>query len=465
MTTELTQEPRLVVHHPPGWQGTMPPTEGSKIVTDREVEIKKGSASESSSSSKGEEKLVESKEDDTSVTFKQILSSLAESKKYLPENVNKFLDSMEGKSLDDLKNEAISLASKAQEEAKKKTEEVENYGMSKLENAKKSAQEMADMVTKTTVDATKKTSSLATNSIEMVRNLPMNAVRRTSDLANKSLEIAQDATKATAERVKASPLANRGLDMIRDNTKIVIDKSLPYLPESVKDYYDKNLEGKSLEELTNEAVLSTRKNLLSVEKEEMPDVKGLALEVTDAVSNGKLFKNLLDISENIVSSNFGALKSTPDASNIRRMYNISLKVADGLRLYGMEKFSQTKRNVSDRVTINLYQMRDRIMPLLDRYATPTLRSLGNLGVPFVSRWVPESSRKSGELETESTSSTGIKSSKGTSGSGTVTVGSGGVGVNVSGGERVTITEHVESTIPPTQSNEDAAKKGKKHSKV
>jgi len=387
---------------------------------------------------------------------------------------------VEGKSLDDLKDEAMNLASKAQEEAKKKTEDVETYGMSKIENAKKTAQEMADMVTKTTMDATKKTSSLANRGIEMVQNLPKNAVRRTSDLANKSLEIAQDATKATAERVKQSPLASRGLEMLQSNVKIAMEKSKPYLPENVKDFVEKNIENKSLPELTNDVISSTRKNLLSAEKEEMPDMKGLALEVTDAVTSGKLVKNVLDLSEKAVSSQFGELKNPPNTSNLRRVFNISIKVAEGIRLFTMDKVSNLTFRYRAMLLKNMNSFRARIDPFLNQYGTPVMRSLGNLGVPFTARFQsfskPEEQPESKKAVTTKSETKGLVQGKGMSAApessssgartaeldGTAASGLGGatVAVGAGTGQNVTISEHVESTIPPTD-EATGSKKSKK----
>jgi hypothetical protein len=395
------------------------------------------------SSSEKEEKVSESKEgEDTSVVFKQILSSLAETKKYLPQRVNTFLDSMEGKSLEDLRGEAMQLAEKAKEEAKKKTQDVENIRKSTVESAKKTVHDVAE-----------KSTDIANKGLEMVTNTTKATRERTSSLANKGMEIVSNTTKPVRERT--SSLANKGLEVVQNTTKATADRVKEYLPEDLKGFIEKNIEGKTLNQLRMDAMNTTRKKLLSVEKENDPSLREFAMEVKDAVQSGTLAKNVLDISQDAVSNNVAKVDVSPDADSKTRLLEIGKTVTSKLRQVTMDGWNRTRKNTTDMINKQMDNLiRGHLAPFVDRYGTPSIRSTL---MPYFDRFKASDSEqlRPGEQSSEARKSEGsegaapsihpqvAKTQSNQPGSGLTTT-----------GDEPVLSEHVETNIPPTTVNTD-----------
>jgi hypothetical protein len=237
----------------------------------------------------GSEEKGESKIDMAQSSLKQILSSLAETRKYLPNQVYTFLDSMEGKTIDDLRMEAMNLANKAQEEAKKRTGDVKAI----VDNANQKVQDAADMArSKTTGIA----NDIATRSKDLVQP-PIEATREaTRSVAMRGMETTQGLAMKGLE--KSTNLAMQGFTMASTRlmplVQPVATRAVEYLPAPAKSFLHDNVEGKSLDQLRDSALLVTRKNLLSVKDETTPaTLTGLVGEVKNATLSGDLFKNAL----------------------------------------------------------------------------------------------------------------------------------------------------------------------------
>jgi hypothetical protein len=337
---------------------------------------------------KNKEEKSESKEDEGVSSLKQILASIAESTKYLPQQVNTFLDSMEGKTLDDLRVEAMHLANKAQEEAKKKAEDVTSMGRSTVDNAKQKVQDVTDM-----------------------------AKNRTADIAQKGLDMVQpqiqatkDATMSLANRATqtTTSYATRGLDMLQSNLKPYAMRAKEYLPEPAKEFVKENLENKSLNEIGQAAITVTRKKLLSVEKETAPTTKELALEVKDAALSGKLVKNILTLSEQAASRMFGESPKQPNAGSLRRVYNLSSKVTYGVLDVANKQMNMARQKMMD--TANPYLDSLAKTPIVPSWMMRWLRS-STAAIPTGSNLQQQSTTKSESQQQVTAKTTGEKATK------------------------------------------------------
>jgi vacuolar-type H+-ATPase subunit H len=334
----------------------------------------------------GQEKM-ESKEGEESTTsFKQILASLSETKKYLPQQVNTFLDSMEGKTIDDLRFEAMHLANKAQEEAKRKTTET-------VENVKQKAQDIQQKAQGITDMAKTRTNDIKQKGVDMVNNV-----------VQPPLQATQNTTKnlATAVNEKTTGLASSALDYTRNT---LFPMALPYaqraqtmvtpyaemlkpyavqakvlLPLPAKKFVEQNVEGKSPEQLAKAAMVISRTKLLNAaEKDatEIPSLGQLVGEVKKATFSGKIFYNALGLSEEAANKFFGDSELPANTGLIRRMWNLNSKVNKGMKdltwqqlgmagnlakdmAYG--RMDQTKQGVLSRADM----MKQRITPMMTR---------------------------------------------------------------------------------------------------
>jgi len=341
-------------------------------------------------------------------SFKEILSSLAETRKYLPSQVYTFLDSMEGKTLDDLRVEAMHLANKAQEEAKKRAGDVTNYGKSMIDNANQKVN-----------DVTNLGKSVVDNANQKVSDVTNMAKSRTSDLAHKGLDVVQPPIDRTKEATKS--LAMKGLEQSVNlamkgwdiTNQTIIPRVQPYvtpyamrvreyLPPTAKEFLKQNVDGKSLDELRNTALSATRKNLLSAKDEKAPSILGLAGEVKDATLSGALFSNSFQLAEKAANSAFGETESPKDASALRRMYNLSTKVTGGVRNYANSKFNEATGQVLDMTSRRVGQVRGMAMQRVDQMKQtmmPVAERVGSLPVipDFVFRMLRAGSSPSGSM--------------------------------------------------------------------
>jgi cell division septum initiation protein DivIVA len=290
----------------------------------------------SKSTSTTSEEKTESKSDEPAQAFKQILSSLKDTQKYLPEQFNTFIESMEGKSIDDLKSDAMHLANKAQEEAKKRTSEVADYGKASLESARSKAQDVMNK-----------------------------AQEQTSNLTGNLSEMVQTPLKATAE--KTSGLANRGVEAAQTTIAPYASMAKEYLPEPAKDFVDKNISNKSLQELRQDAIVATRKNLLGVtDTSKAPSLRDLANEIRGALWSGKLLKNSIGMTESAVEAVVGPLPpGTPkDAGNLTRVYNLSKFLTSTAFDYGRLKAGEVTQGTKNKVNQRVQQAKETVTPVM-----------------------------------------------------------------------------------------------------
>lgn len=324
------------------------------------------------SSKVSSEEKNESKTEMAQSSLTQVLSSLAETRKYVPNQVYAFLDSMEGKTLDDLRVEAMNMANKAQEEAKKRTDDVKAI----VDNANNKVLDAADM-------ARAKTTDIAND-----------VVQKSKDIVQPPLDRTKEATKSVAMKVNdtttglamkglntAQRLAMRGYTIASNQLTPIVQpvaaRAVEYLPMPAKDFLEQNIEGKSMNELKNIAILATRKNLLSAKDEVNPDLPGLAVEVKDATLSGELLKNAIGLSEKAADKVFGQVEIPKDVGALRRMYNLSMRVTWGMRDYAYGQANnmneQAKGMITNRVkqiqslaTQRSNQVTSTISPVLER---------------------------------------------------------------------------------------------------
>jgi vacuolar-type H+-ATPase subunit H len=353
------------------------------------------------------EKMESKQGEDNSMSFKQILSSLAETKKYLPQQVNTFLDSMEGKTIDDLRFEAMHLANKAQEEAKRKTTET-------VDNVKQKAQDITDM-------AKSRTSDMKQKGVDMVNNV-----------VQPPLQATQNTTKnlASAVNEKTTGLMSKGLDYTKSTiipmltpyavqAKTTVtpyaEKLVPYakqakqyLPPGVKTFVETNVEGKSPEELGKFALGTTRKELLNAKNEkEIPSLGQLVGEVKQATLSGNLFYNVLGVSEKTANAFFGDTKVPKDAGLIRRIYNLNYKVNRGIADLTWQQLNNARHIAMDMTNQRLNQTKEGIYSragMMKERMTPLMTRIGQ--TPLVPSFVFKFLR--GEMPSQSGTSAGFR---------------------------------------------------------
>lgn len=300
-------------------------------------------------------------------SLNQILSSLAETRKYLPSQVYTFLDSMEGKTVDDLRIEAMHLANKAQEEAKKRTDDVKAV----VGNANNKVQDAADAARTKTTDIA---NNLAQKSIDIVQPPIDRTKEATMSIANKVNDTTTGIVSRNLER--ARNLAMQGYTMTSERLRPVIQpvavRASVYLPAPAQTFLKENVEGKSLEQLYGDVVKTTRKNLLSVRDETEPTLRGLVGEFKDATLSGEVFRNSLNISEKAADNLFGKTEVPMDASALRRMFNLSNKVTGGVRNYANSVTQQVLDVFSTRTNQYRAMAMQQVNPVLDRIRSTPL---------------------------------------------------------------------------------------------
>jgi len=305
-------------------------------------------------------------------SLNQILSSLAETRKYLPTQVYTFLDTMEGKTLDDLRMEAMHLANKAQDEAKKRTENVKTV----VDTANHKVQDVAEAARSTTTD------------------MANNIAQKGKDIVQPPIDLTKEATKSLAAKVNdtTTGLVSRNLERARNIAmkgymatserltpviQPVASRAAVYLPAPAQTFLKENVEGKSLDQLYNEVIRATRTNLLSV-KEDTPtelSLPVLAGEIKTATLSGDILRNSLSLSERMANNLFGETEIPKDATSLRRMYNLSNKVTGGMMNYANTKMWQTKDMVTNRTDSYRNSVMQRVNPVMDRiWATPIIPS-------------------------------------------------------------------------------------------
>jgi hypothetical protein len=461
---------------------------------------------------------IESKEADieSNTSFKQILASLAETKKYLPQQVNTFLDSMEGKTIDDLRFEAMHLANKAQEEAKRKTSET-------LDNVKQRAQSITDMAQDVADTAKTRTNDIKQKGVDLV-NVPIQATQNTTkNLANAVNEKttglmsnAWDYTRNTLFPI-ALPYAQKAQTMVvpyAEKLKPYAIKAKVLLPQPAKEFVEKNVEGKSPEELAKQSVVLARTKLLNAEEKaatEIPSLGQLVGEVKNATFSGKIVYNVLGLSEDAANAFFGKTEVSPDAGLLRRAWNLNTKVNKGMSdltwqqlamagnmakdmAYG--RIDQTKQGVMSRAEM----VKQKLSPVMTRIGqtplvpgfvykmlradtstlapsmkmesssksstpasavTTTEKQKINVNVNVVEQ--PAAPAAKSDVTTSKSSETTKTTIGNTNAQGLGELGKPGMGITTTGGEEA--AEHQESSVPPTEGSEASTKKKKHHSKA
>lgn len=303
---------------------------------------------------------------DASAALKQILGSLAETKRYLPQQVNSFLDSMEGKTIDDLRMEAMHLANKAQEEARKKTAET-------VETAKQRAQGLTDRAKARTSDLTQKGMDMVNNVVQP----PLQATTgATKSLANKVNDTTMNIASSAWQKAQSTlmPYAETMKPMVAPYAT----KAKEYLPESARTFVEQNIEGKSPEELSKLALSKTRKNLLSVKAntDKVPTLYELLSEFRTATTSGDLFRNALSLSEQAANKAFGPTDIPKDQSALRRMYNLTFKVNTGMMDLTKSQLMMARQRAMDMTRQRLNAGTDMVM----QRVSPILTRIGQLPV-------------------------------------------------------------------------------------
>jgi len=147
---------------------------------------------------------------------------------------------------------------------------------------------------------------------------------------------------------------------------------------------ENEVKGKPLEELSEQAIDLTRKNLLGVKADSPPTVGRLMTEIKDATWSGNLFRNALSISEKAASKLFGGQTEIPkETGYLRRVFNLNFKVGTGLKDMAMDQFYSVKNT-----TVNAVQSRVNYTKMaLNKQLTPVWNYIGSLPVvpPFVYR--------------------------------------------------------------------------------
>jgi predicted phage tail protein len=238
--------------------------------------------------------------------------------------------------MDDLKTEAMHLANKAQEEAKKRTTEVADYGKASLESARSKA---TDVMQK--------------------------AQEQTSNLTGNLTEMVQTPLKATAD--KTTGLANRGVEMAQTTIKPYASMAKEYLPEPAKNFVDTKIANKSLDELRKDAMTVTRKNLLGVsDTTKAPSLREFAAEIRGALWSGKLLKNTIGLTESAVETVVGPLPpGTPkDAGNLTRVYNLTKYVGSSALDYSRLKAGEMTQSYKDMLNQRVEQAKNAATPVM-----------------------------------------------------------------------------------------------------
>jgi vacuolar-type H+-ATPase subunit H len=318
---------------------------------------------------------MESKEgEETNTSFKQILASLAETKKYLPQQVNTFLDSMEGKTIDDLRFEAMHLANKAQEEAKRKTTET-------LDNVKQRAQSITDMAQGVADNAKTRTSDIKQKGVDLVNNVvqpPLQATQNTTkNLATavneKTTGLYSNALEYTRNTLlpMALPYAQRAQTMVVPYAEMLKPYAVQakiLLPQPAKEFVEKNVEGKSPEELAKKSMVLARTKLLNADEKsatEIPSLGQLLGEVKNATFSGKIFYNALGFTEEAANAFFGKTDVSPDATLIRRAWNLNSKVNKGMKDLTWQQLSTAGQMAKDMAYGRIDQTRQGVMSRAD----------------------------------------------------------------------------------------------------
>jgi len=149
-----------------------------------------------------------------------------------------------------------------------------------------------------------------------------NAVKSTAfDKLNKTNEGAMNTAKSFYPRIKS------------------------VLPERMRTIVDK-VESKTPSQWKEEAVITTRKNLLSSTKEDDTTLRSLAIEVKNAAFSGILARNVLDKSEDLIRSKFGPIEKSENERAVFRAYHQSMKVATGLKDYASEKLGNVAQKLN-----------------------------------------------------------------------------------------------------------------------
>jgi len=229
--------------------------------------------------------------------------------------------------------------------------------------------------------ARERASSLVNQGRDLVQP-PLQAVANKSlDLVQPPIDATKEATKSLARKTyeRTSDVAIQGFNMASSRLVPIVTpyakRAKEYLPEQTKTFIEQNVEGKSIDELGNTALLVTRKNLLGVKKEKSPTVMALVTEVKDATLSGDLFKNALSLSERAANSLFGETKIPTNASSFRRMYNLSTKITFGIRDYTTKQLDMAKQQTMNMATKRANQVRDFVSPYVKQIGeTPVIPS-------------------------------------------------------------------------------------------
>jgi hypothetical protein len=169
----------------------------------------------------------------------------------------------------------------------------------------------------------------------------------------------------------------------------VTSRARAYLPEPAKAFVEQNLDGKTIYELRNMALLTTRKALLNADakENEQPSLSKVAGEFKDAATSGALFTNALSLGEKAAVKVFGGSDEIPkDAGALRRMYNLSTKVTGGVRTYANNQINSATQKALDMASQRadaaknmaygrVNQVKDTVAPVAERIgATPVVPS-------------------------------------------------------------------------------------------
>jgi len=285
-----------------------------------------------------------------------------------------------------------------------------------------------------------RTSDLANKGIEIIQSTADATRERATSLANRGKEIVNNTTQATKDRTMS--LANRSLEMVQDNLNSATQRVKPYLPENAQMFLENHIEGKSLNEITADMVNTTRKNLLCLDKKSDPTLRNLALEVTDAAKQGKLLKNVVDLSEKVVSENVKEVKTSPDSNSIVRAFQISKALAWGALNFTNQQWTMIQNNTSMNAR-NLLQ--NRIYPFMDQVSSPIL-TLVTWPLMRISRMIrgtfrPEPSTTTAKVEVKTSTSTTQEAKQMTS-------------KDKSMMKSEELKSHDESNVPPTEQDDN-----------
>jgi len=91
--------------------------------------------------------------------------------------------------------------------------------------------------------------------------------------------------------------------------------------------------------------------------------------VTDAAKQGKLLKNVVDLSEKVVSENVKEVQTSPESNSLVRAFQISKVLGWGVLDFTNQKWVMIRSTASTDVR-NLLQ--NRIYPFMDQISTPAI---------------------------------------------------------------------------------------------